>query len=201
MIIDNSAWHMRMCRSSYGASFVPNNLCKYFWSVLGAPLVLLAQLCGRMSLGLMRVTGRVLLIPLGPVGQWLGEGIMSISEETEQRVGKVLSGVVITIVLTSIIFLLTLAALEWHWWLLWGVGIGLGSIILFMVVVIGLVETTRWVNDHRPHMKPSVRQPKPPKPRKVGDSTLRILWTFIWAKKKKLCPLIEVAVETGGGTS
>ena len=193
MIINSGAWHMKMCRISYGDGFSPNNLCKYFWSVVVAPLVMLAKVCGRTFIGLLRVVGwagKILLIPLGPVGQRLGDMEIDISEQTLERIGKVLADMLITAVLAGLATLLVIIALDVHWWLLWGAGIGLGGVIVFVT----MVEGGRWIDHHRSHTTPKVRKPKP---KKVGDSTLRILWLFLWAKKKRLCPLIEVQSQEG----
>lgn len=188
MIIDQEAWHLKLCRFAYGNEYQPRNLCKYFWSVvLAAPVQTIKGLVVGVR-GLGRVVGR----PLRPLASWEG-----FSEQTTERLATGLGGFVALAVASFITFLLVMGALAVGWWMLGGLGIGVGVIAAFIVVTAGLVQAITFINEHRPHMTAKPRVAKTPKPKKVriGDSTLTIIGKFLWAKKKKMCPLIVVEEE------
>jgi hypothetical protein len=105
--------------------------------------------------------------------------------------------VIVGIAITTVVVAFTLMTLK-TWWLglAWFGGIT-GGILLFLAAIYGLVTFIEW---YGPRLRERRRRKLAARPTEVklvkvkkqkGTSSFRLLWAFIKAKKKRICPLIQ----------
>jgi len=181
--VSNTSWHYRLRAKTFSSE--PKDLCSYFWSTVASAMAIVLLAIGRLLAWLGRGLGRVLkpLGRLGPPLEWLIPRLLVIAMF---GLALFMLGWLAYIAITQTIDFL----------------IGLAVVIGGVLFVLALIAAAYGVHRHRqahrstkPKMETEAKVEKEPKPKSEGSSTLRMLWAFLVAKKKKACPLIEVIDE------
>ncbi len=113
LVISEQSWHYRLLRRAAGSDMRPKTLCGYFWSVVIAPFVIVADFVGKWTLGLVsrtadRVFGR-------KVGFWIPMliGVAVIAFLTYQN--PLVMGIAVGVVV-AIAFGIIGTVLIFDWW-------------------------------------------------------------------------------------
>ncbi len=172
LTIDRSSWHLRLCRSAYGQSYTPNNLCKYFWSVLGAPLV---------KIMVLLLTG--LAAPFVFLGVKANESDLNWGNiGTVMGIGVVVLGTIWGLLVIG--YVVALAAIHWDFW---------AFTLLLIIPVLALLVLAIHLSLEWLGKRVETWEPKPKKAK--SPSFLSLAWQFVKAKKKRVCPLIFINQE------
>ena len=185
--VDADSWHMRTCKRKFGDTYQPRNLCRYFWSFI---------------LALFRTAWDPTWLALCLVGSgvdWLLDGDWA--GRKTRIAGMVLLSVLaiagVVLILGYAGFLLYLLIFKviihfWGWRVLWWFLVGIGGTGAGLGFIIGAIMLVAWSisSDERHRQRGKERREKVKQPQ--GDSLIKLAWHYLWAKKKKICPLIEV---------
>lgn len=219
LTIDRTSWHYRIYDHwrTHIARKPPNtiDLCHYMRAImlftpgyyLGVVL-LVTFMCLAYALTALCC---LLTLPLwGPV--WLvthnrswhkrgarrvGDGIKRKAEATDEWLRSGGQWVLLGFGVAVAVVCFTLLTLK-TWWLglAWFGGVigGIGAAVLFFGVMIWLIDDV-YMPRHR--AKLDARQTNVVLVHKKGPSVFRLMWTYIKAKKRRICPLIQTPPDNG----
>lgn len=201
--VSSTSWHYRLRGQIFEDP--PKDLCRYFWSTVAS-----AILCALIAVGY------ALYWVFRPLGRLLGRGFRRFgrfAQRHDEAFGTGITVLLIGLLAAMVLFLVgwLVWALLYNTWdflhgvlvvLMWVgiVALILAVAVLLLLAIAGFVHLVKkWNRERPPKPAEAVDNPtKPvnPKKKKVeGDSTWTLAWTFIKAKKRKVCPLIQVVGE------
>ena len=170
MIVHENAWHLKLVQR-YDSGFKPRDLCSYFWTVVGTVL---------LTFGI--IVTAPLWFPIGLLAKGIAAiGGVLIDIEPPEWLKTVAAVILITVALAVGVGLLV--GYGFIWWLNPAqTAIITGAFVGFAVVAIGFIAFIDAMDKKI--------QKKPPKPKKKREPSL--VMAFLKAKKRHICPLIEV---------
>jgi hypothetical protein len=182
--ISSLSWHYKLRSGFFNSE--PTNLCGYFWSVVASILL----------------EGIVHVIQFF---SWLftdGQG-----HPRRFIPAIVVTAVAVFLIFLAVVMIYAIITNPWNVFLGLLKGIGLllavaGALVLFLLLIAGLEEVgkrrRRKPKNHLGVVSVSEERQEP-----EGESFFMIFWSFLKAKKRKVCPLVTVdgGVNRDGGSN